>query len=142
MNIEDYKKKFTQWGEDRGIYTDSTLKDQVKKWGEERAEMLIAETKEELMDAIGDQFVCLVHCENLSVFIDNGDLGILSAPYGYLSNIEMHICAHDWRDAMVELECHAESLDLEILECLEMTWMNIKDRKGKMVKGQFVKEAV
>jgi hypothetical protein len=141
MTIEDYKKKFTQWGEDRGIYTESTLKDQVKKWGEERAEMLIAETKEELMDAIGDQFVCLVHCEN----IGGGkpvDLDLLDDFEYYLSDMDTYIARHSWAEALLELEWYTSHLKLNFLECLEMTWMNIKDRKGKMVKGQFVKEAV
>lgn len=139
MNIEDYKKKFTQWGEERGIYTESTLKDQVKKWGEERAEMLIAETKEELMDAIGDQFVCLVHCENFGGG-PHVQMGVmLRTPYSYLADIEQSICSRDWAEAMIDLEEHAATLNLNFLECLEMTWMNIKDRKGRMVKGQFVK---
>ena len=142
MNIEDYKKKFTQWGEERGIYTDSTLKDQIKKWGEERAEMLIAETKEELMDAIGDQFVCLVHCENFRESSGPVMHDIDNIALGLLADIELYMCVRQWGEAMAELERHADDMDLNFLECLEMTWMNIKDRKGKMVKGQFVKEAV
>ncbi len=31
--------------------------------------------------------------------------------------------------------------DLDITECIEMAYNEIKDRKGKMINGVFVKEA-
>lgn len=43
-------------------------------------------------------------------------------------------------DAMVVLTILAAQHDLNAEECLEAAWEQIKDRKGKMVNGVFVKE--
>jgi uncharacterized protein YabN with tetrapyrrole methylase and pyrophosphatase domain len=49
--------------------------------------------------------------------------------------------ADDIGDMMVVLINIAERNKLSISECLEKAWNDIKDRKGKMVDGVFVKEA-
>ena len=49
--------------------------------------------------------------------------------------------ADDIGDMMVVLINIAERNNLSIVECLEKAWDDIKDRKGKMVDGVFVKEA-
>jgi NTP pyrophosphatase (non-canonical NTP hydrolase) len=45
-------------------------------------------------------------------------------------------------DSFVTLIVLSEQLGLEPLECLEVAWNEIKNRKGKMVDGTFVKESV
>lgn len=49
--------------------------------------------------------------------------------------------ADDIGDMMVVLINIAERNGLSISECLAKAWDDIKDRKGKMVDGVFVKEA-
>ena len=49
--------------------------------------------------------------------------------------------ADDIGDMMVVLINIAERNGLSISECLAQAWDDIKDRKGKMVDGVFVKEA-
>ena len=44
-------------------------------------------------------------------------------------------------DAMVVLTILAEQQGYTVESCLEMAWDEIKDRKGRMVDGIFVKEA-
>ena len=44
-------------------------------------------------------------------------------------------------DAMVVLTIIAAQYHTTPEECLEMAWNEIKDRKGKMIDGVFVKEA-
>ncbi len=46
----------------------------------------------------------------------------------------------DIGDMMVVLINIAERNGLSICECLAQAWLDIKDRKGKMVDGVFVKE--
>ena len=46
----------------------------------------------------------------------------------------------DIGDMIVVLINIAERNDLSITECVRTTWDDIKDRKGKMVDGVFVKE--
>ena len=47
----------------------------------------------------------------------------------------------DIGDCMVVLAIIAEQHDLSISECLEHAYGDIKDRKGMMIDGVFVKEA-
>ena len=49
--------------------------------------------------------------------------------------------ADDIGDMIVVLINIAERNNLTIEQCLEKAWDDIKDRKGKMVDGVFVKEA-
>jgi NTP pyrophosphatase (non-canonical NTP hydrolase) len=44
-------------------------------------------------------------------------------------------------DAVVVLTILAAQHGVEIEDCIEAAWAEIKDRKGKMVDGVFVKEA-
>jgi NTP pyrophosphatase (non-canonical NTP hydrolase) len=44
-------------------------------------------------------------------------------------------------DAVVVLTVLAEQYDITIEHCIELAWNEIKDRKGRMVNGIFVKEA-
>lgn len=43
-------------------------------------------------------------------------------------------------DALVVLTILAEQSGTSIVECLDLAWNEIKDRKGKMVDGIFIKE--
>ena len=43
-------------------------------------------------------------------------------------------------DVVVTLICISMQLDIDFNECLKMAYDEIKDRKGKMVNGMFVKE--
>jgi NTP pyrophosphatase (non-canonical NTP hydrolase) len=44
-------------------------------------------------------------------------------------------------DIIVTLVIQAQMWNLHIDECVEAAWQQIKDRKGRMVNGVFVKEA-
>ena len=46
----------------------------------------------------------------------------------------------DLGDMLVVMINIMERNDLEMSDCLEVAWNDIKDRKGKMVDGIFVKE--
>ena len=43
-------------------------------------------------------------------------------------------------DVVVTLICISMQLDVDFNECLKMAYDEIKDRKGKMIDGVFVKE--
>lgn len=43
-------------------------------------------------------------------------------------------------DAVVVLTILAEQMNINIEDCIEMAYEEIKDRKGKMVNGVFIKE--
>lgn len=44
-------------------------------------------------------------------------------------------------DAVVVLTILSKQCGLNIEDCIELAWNEIKDRKGKMIDGIFVKEA-
>lgn len=44
-------------------------------------------------------------------------------------------------DAVVVLTILAEQMGMTIEACIEMAWDEIKDRKGRMIDGVFIKEA-
>lgn len=43
-------------------------------------------------------------------------------------------------DTVVTLICISEQLGIDFYECLEFAYNEIKDRKGRMINGVFVKE--
>ena len=43
-------------------------------------------------------------------------------------------------DVLVTLIILAKQQDIEITDCLSMAWSKIKNRRGKTINGQFVKE--
>ena len=43
-------------------------------------------------------------------------------------------------DVVVTLIILCMQLDLDLTECLDVAWNVIKDRKGKLINGKFVKE--
>ena len=43
-------------------------------------------------------------------------------------------------DVVVTLVCISQQLGLDFIECVEAAYDEIKDRKGKMINGTFVKE--
>lgn len=47
----------------------------------------------------------------------------------------------DIGDVLVTLIIIAEQYGLTLDECLEVAWNDIRDRKGKMVNGCYIKEA-
>jgi NTP pyrophosphatase (non-canonical NTP hydrolase) len=47
----------------------------------------------------------------------------------------------DFGDVQIVLIILAEQLGIDLDECLELAYNEIKDRKGKMIGGSFVKES-
>jgi hypothetical protein len=106
-----------QWGLDRNIIQDSNLPAQLKKLREEFDELeeaILTNNSAEIADAIGDMTVVLT---------------IMAEIYG--------------RD--YDPEHYEEGVDIDLpsyLECcLEDAYNVIKDRKGKLINGVFVKES-
>lgn len=122
MNFPEFKANIVQWATDRGIYEHSTITAQLLKALSELGELadaIIKGDRDALKDAIGDVAVCLT----IAGLMDGERTG---AGYGY---------------AMLLLEKVASMHDLKFAACCEAAWLEIKDRKGRMVPGgAFVKE--
>jgi len=98
------------WAEERGIFDKATLLAQVEKTREE---------VEETRDAI----LLQRHCQSPGDFNRYRD--------AIMDGIG---------DTVVTLIILAHLCGTDIEECLELAYNEIKDRKGKMVDGVFVKE--
>lgn len=106
VTIKQLEKNVKGWSQKRGILDQSTREKQMVKFEEERREM---------MDAIGDQAVCLINAYALGMKQDD-----------YIEYIEGLMDA-SWK-AGVNFD-----------ECLQMAWDEIKKRAGLMVDGLYVK---
>ena len=137
MKFEEFKKNVEEWARVRGIYDQSTEAHQQAKALEEIGEYLTAKNDDERMDAIGDIAVCIVNAAKL-----DDSMKPLSIQYGTEDDIS---------DAAHAVVYGAYDISLGILSdmcinhkynfqrCLAKAWNEIKDRKGMMVDGKYVK---
>ena len=162
MTFEQFKANVERWQEDRGIYAHSTALAQALKAVSEVGELadaVIKGDRDALKDAIGDVMVCLVGVAKMTgCYIEIQPLREDEKPDGvqmlaaiaayYVADLASNIGAytststfHDSiDDSIIHLALVAKSSNLTLLECCESAWLEIKDRKGKMVAGgAFVK---
>ena len=140
MELDKFIENVNNWAEIRGIHEQSTETKQVEKFCEELFEYLTAEhviSELELMDAIGDMAVCLVNAAWFS-----GD-EILHAPYyeevDTIGDAVNFVSGGAYGSAIKALANVAYNDDVSFEECLQLSWDEIKDRKGMMVDGLYVK---
>ncbi len=141
MNKQELIAAIQQWGIDRNIPEGATTFSQLNKTFEEAGELFSAINRNntELMkDAIGDIYVTLLMAESCS------NIGHISDPAYHIIHMMKDLA---WgskvaiKDSMQRLEYVAQDLlGLDITECLQVAYDEIKDRKGKMVDGIFIKE--
>lgn len=154
------EEKTQQWFIDRNLQTANPMK-QFTKLMEESGELFegIAKDKSELIyDALGDMQVVLI---GLELQMNNGnqieanpremELLQLVANLGDLAHkLFRHIFQNETktpevRSELLLLHSHIHALAIHsgtnADECLQVAYDEIKDRKGKMIDGVFVKEA-
>ena len=154
--MEELIKKVEQWSVKRGLNTADPSKQRLKLWeefGELNASMA-RNDREGAIDAIGDMLVVMIiykqqlgygsndvfepKQDNLdflgrledSALIDYVGYGIVQTR-SYIQSIEQIV------DNLTML---AYRLNTNLKECLAAAYDVIKDRRGKMVNGVFVKE--
>lgn len=156
-------KNIENWAEARNLIDGSTPKKQFIKLMEEFGELCSGVSKNKIdvvKDSIGDCFVVMVilaaqrkkdemlsvdeiveHCSYFKIDIEDRliemmfGLHRLSYELSSYANISVlfGLC-------FVELLEVAHHFDLNIHECVQAAWDEIKDRKGRMIDGVFVKE--
>ena len=119
-------KKIISWANDRNIIKGSTAQQQYPKLLEENIELFATLHPEKSADEIKDSVINIIY--NL---FERGK--IKQAPTG-------KTIADDVGDNMVVLTIMVEQEGLTVTECLEHAYNDIKDRRGVMLEGIFVKE--
>lgn len=158
-DLQQLIKNIEQWAEDRNLIEGSTPQKQFIKLMEEFGELCsgIAKNKKDVIkDSIGDCFVVTVilKCQfKTNLFI---------RPRSFNKNLDVSlILARIARDAaLIPRDDLSEQVQLEIISgiirnlmnisilldvdfesCVQAAWDEIKDRKGRMIDGVFVKES-
>ncbi|RXK19066.1 MazG-like family protein [Macrococcus sp. DPC7161] len=157
------------WAIDRDLHT-ADYKKQLIKLGEETGELYagVAKNNQDLIiDSIGDAYVVLtILClqkeftfkpvvlkaqDSFYKNVQNDKLDPADAAIDLLSatgrlatvlekstTVNIHLMHIEWfLGALFEV---AKSYDFDLTACTEMAYEEIKDRKGKMINGVFVKE--
>lgn len=155
--MEELIKKVEQWSIERGLNTAYPNKQRLKLW-EEFGELCAAvarSNREDAIDAIGDMLVVIIiYKQQLGygsndVFepkLDNLDfLGRLedTALIDYIGRgiSESRSYIEAIRMVVENLTVLAYRLGTTLEECLQSAYDEIKDRRGKMINGVFVKES-
>jgi len=113
MNYKDLENLVIDWAEDRDIFANSNPIKQIGKTQEELDETLEALNK----------------------------LSLLSNPQNLIAKSEAMAEVKDGiGDMIVTIILLSEMVGVKMEDCLQAAYDEIKDRKGKMVDGLFVKE--
>lgn len=157
MKEKELISKIAQWAKDRNLILGSTPQKQFIKLMEEFGELcagIARNDKEKIKDSIGDCGVVLIilneQCKIEKDLTFTWEFQIetpenqIKYTMRYLNDLAWLI--DDGSDKFVlcelitELNGYAHYYGFTMLECLEHAYEQIKDRKGKMIGGVFVKE--
>lgn len=136
MRFKEFKERVEEWASIRGIYEHSTEEHQQAKALEEIGEYITAKSTSERMDAVGDVAVCIVNAAH----IDESEIVITRAEEpGEMCLVASLLLDSDYSNAIYQLKGVAMGDGYLFEDCLQMAWDEIKDRKGMMSNGMYVK---
>ena len=145
---EQYFIAFRQWANDRNLIQGSSEAPQFVKLTEE-----LSELDDDVKDAIGDAYVVMtILCAQRGINLEDVDcqpvnqldfyrallVALGEIANGVARNKDITKGVGRMKDLM---QYYAYLNQIPLLECLDTAWLEIKDRKGRMIDGVFVKEA-
>ena len=163
--LKTLQTNIEQWAVDRNLHTGDPSR-QVLKLIEEQGELAAAiarDNHEEMADAIGDvTVVALVMAKQLNVSVDlwtaferstkyhNKELDKRAAVASLVGDIA-HLVSiinhrqvfqsyHFIENVITTVADVADALDIDYVSAVQSAYDTIKDRKGKLVNGVFIKE--
>ena len=152
-------QKVIQWANEKGLITPENAPKQIMKLSEEIGELMgaiLKNNRDEEIDAFGDIYVVLIIlCDQTGhdfpkykdrlVLCDDDislwlirDLGDI-AEYYYAS---FDSFTTELEYFYTSLCLYAEQRGVDLEKALDLAYETIKDRKGKMIDGSFVKDEV
>ena len=157
MNFEQFKANVIQWATDRNFFAKNgaTVSGQIKKGISECGELADNLAKgRNILDDIGDNCVVAI---NVATLIDpSWELEVTYEPQGLSIEHSDEVLSDltlEWGQLLAKKTCStcqhilnlcaelAEAHGLNIEDCYEKAWNDIKDRKGIMRNGTFIKQA-
>lgn len=168
-NIQQLIKNIEQWAEDRNLIEGSTPKKQFIKLMEEFGELCsgVAKNKPDVIkdsigDSIGDCFVVMVilakQFKRDDLLSDMSYIEIHPTFQGDIArslidtnaSMQAFLFAHERKEheKVMNFFCYTvlglvevtDYYHLDIDDCVKAAWDEIKERKGRMIDGVFVKE--
>jgi len=131
-----------EWSKARKILEQATIETQIIKTFEKIGEYVTAKTEHEKQDAIGDIAVCLVNC----MLIGGRSVDVIFGAYGGpRTTYPLHMitpiadCCSALANGFSLKALRKLGLYSDFLVFCTRTWNEIKDRRGMMVDGFYVK---
>lgn len=158
MNFEELNTKIIEWAKDREIDKKGTIAGQAIKTIEEMSELIKGICKNDIdliKDSIGDVYVtliigCMLSGTTHRNYIDRNNieyrsieriLKLLGEEIIKFSESDTPYASDDTGVLVVFLKRIANYYNTTLGECVQLAYDEIANRKGKMIDGQFVKEA-
>lgn len=156
--MEELIEKVEAWSKERGLDTADSRKQRLKLWEEfgELNASIARNNRDDAIDAIGDILVVMIiYCQQLGYpktkELFDVDVVLLEY-YDRMSIIEIleqvavgilgtKTTIRGVQEVITILANMTERLDTSLEECLQAAYNEIKDRRGEMVNGVFVKES-
>lgn len=156
--MEELIKKVVEWSKERNLDAADPNKQRLKLWEEfgELNASIARDDRDLIKDSIGDMLVVLIiYCQQLNYISVNRLFEFDIENYDFLRKLDtsalidytayeiLHLrnFIQSTNDIVNRLSVIAERYDMELEECLQSAYNEIKDRRGKMVNGVFVKES-
>ena len=154
---EELIEKVRTWSIERGLDTADPTKQRLKLWEEfgELNAAIARNSREDAIDAIGDMLVVMIiYCQQSNCYLNE-----LFEPYevntARWNEIEIYKMIdfagmgifktresiYAIKDIATNLSGVAYKLNTSLERCLQSAYNEIKDRRGEMINGVFVKES-
>lgn len=151
---KEYQQRVLQWAHDRNIIEGSDVMRQLLKTYTEAGEMVDAARAidiDEYVDSIGDQWVTIVIGMEMSgvlyqdALVSSREISSPASTDDIVSSISLISDGVLKQDKYKLCQGYGEYLSIlrglpDFVDGVVAAWNTIKDRKGKMVNGVFVKE--
>lgn len=155
--MDELNNKILQWAKDRELDKKGTVKAQAIKTVEELSELVKAvckDDREEIIDAIGDVHVTLVIGNMLDTNTEIGSLSCIGSDEEDLLKEQLlihmlecsrHVLFFKYIRELIALTIKTlynvcKYYQFDYADCVESAYNVIKNRKGKVVDGQYIKE--
>lgn len=155
--MEELIKKVEEWSIERGLNTADPNKQRLKLWEEfgELCADIVRDNRDGVIDAIGDMLVVLIIYKQQLGYDSNDVFYPRKDNLDFLGRLEdidlidfIGRGIYDSGNYIEGLRLFVENLTVlayrlgtNLEECLAAAYDVIKDRKGKMINGVFVKES-